>query len=110
MLLIDGGGTNVRVWLLAQRVEFDPFLWILGIFSDPNRAKLAVAGHTGGDEELQWATVEWEVGWNCYRADLLWTHHSEVFPLEFWIIPFALDGAEEGSVMIHGPSPAIHVH
>jgi hypothetical protein len=96
--------------MLAQRVAFDEALFVLGIFSDPERAKLAAAGHTGGEKELSWSTEEWEVGWQSYRATVLWSDQSEEIPLEFWIVPFLLDASEEGSQMIHGPAPAQHVH
>jgi hypothetical protein len=90
------------VWLLAQQVGADTSLFVLGIFSDPSRAKAAVAEHTEGGEPL-WKAVEWENGWPARHAAMLWSHRGEEIPLEFWIIPFLLNRSEMGDLTIRLP-------
>jgi hypothetical protein len=110
----EGAGTRaapeVRVWLLAQRVAFDQALFVLGVFSHSERAKLAAAGHVGSETELSWRIEEWEVGWQSQRASVLWRDQGEAIPLEFWVIPFLLNASEEGSQMIHRPSSLAQLH
>lgn len=97
---------EVRVWLLAQRVAFDRALFVLGVFSHSERAKLAAVEHVGSSTELSWTIEEWEAGWQSQRADVLWKDRGEAIPLEFWVIPFLLNASEEGSQMIYRPTPA----
>lgn len=90
------------MWLLAQQVGTDTSLFVLGIFSDPNRAKAAVTEHTEGGEPL-WKAVEWENGWPARHAAMLWSHRGEEIPLEFWVIPFLLNRSEMGDLTIRLP-------
>ena len=91
------------MWLLAQQVGSEASLFVLGIFSDPQRAKSAVAEHTGGGDEPLWKAVEWENGWPARRAVMLWCDRGEEIPLEFWIIPFLLNRSEMGDLTIRLP-------
>jgi len=94
------------VWLLLQCVKGDPAgsMFAMGVFSDPVRAKLAVSEDTGQDQmALDWSELSWDASGPAYKTEVAWLTAAEKIPLEYWIVPFALDQLDSGTLKLEHP-------